>query len=495
MDPDQVWRTAQQLGLRNLQIPSGDGSYLLPFSGGEATMLEISQAYGAFASQGILAGTTSDTDFTSNGNAPINPQVILEVVDASGEEWLNCASQITECRTIKRPLISPQLAYLVTNILSDETARWPSLGHPNPLEIGRPVAGKLGSTISGEDTWTVGYTPDLVTGVWIGNVEPNQEVAVPPTWSADLWHAIIQYATREHPIKEFLPPTGIEKLKVCNPSGLLPSEECPNLVDEVFITGNEPTQPDNLFQTFQINRETGRLATIFTSPALIDEEVFMIVPPEAEDWARDAQIPQAPRAYDVLDVPPSQSSNAIIESPDMFSNVKGSVPIIGRATGKDFSHYRLQIGAGLNPLTWLQIGADIKKPVQNGRLGVLNTSGKDGLHALQLIVVYDDESVESSTIQITIDNQAPHVVIRYPEDGIMLSLSDDQEITIRTEASDDLDLAEVEFFIDGKLVGTLTSPPYAIPWRLKVGDHVLRVKASDRAGNISQVESKIMVER
>jgi hypothetical protein len=86
-------------------------------------------------------------------------------------------------------------------------------------------------------------------------------------------------------------------------------------------------------------------------------------------------------------------------------------------------------------------------------------------------------------------------VIRYPDDSQKLSISETREITIQTEVSDDMDLAEVEFFIDGELVSTLTSPPFAIPWRLKVGDHILRVRATDRAGNISEAKSKIIVER
>jgi len=495
MDPDQVWHTAQQLGLRNLQVPPEDGAYRLPFSGGEATLLEISQAYGVLSSQGILAGSIDNSASPDNGNAPVNPQVISKVIEATGEEWLNCADQITDCRTIKRPVISPQLAYLVTNILSDETARWPSLGHPNPLEIGRPAAGKIGSTITGEDTWTVGYTPDLVTAVWIGTEDPNQSGTILPSWSAGLWHAIIQYATRDQPTEEFSPPPGITELQVCDPSGMLPTEECPNLIDEVFIIGNEPTQTDHLFQSFLINRETGRLATIFTSPALIDEEVFMVVPPEAEDWASDANLATIPEAYDVLEVSPSQPRNARIETPSMFSYIEGSVPIMGRAAGEDFSFYRLQIGAGLNPLTWLQIGDDVHKPVQNGQLGIWDTIELNGLHALQLIVAYDEDRIESTTIQVTIDNQAPKVVIRYPDDGQEFSISDNREITIQTEVSDDMDLAEVEFFIDGEIVSTLTSQPFAIPWRLKIGDHILRVRASDRARNISEVKSKIIVVR
>jgi len=495
MGPDQVWHTTQQLGMRNLQIPPGEGAYRLPLQGGEVTLLEISQAYGVFAAQGILAGVSQDSISTENGNSPINPQVLLKVVDNSGEEWLDCSGQITECRSIKRPVISPQLAYLVTNILSDETARWPSLGHPNPLEIGRPVGAKIGSTITGEDTWTVGYTPDLVIAVWIGIEEPGQEAGVSPAWTAGLWYSITKYATRDLPAEEFIPPPGITELQVCDPSGLLPTDECPHIVSEVFIDGNEPTQTDTLFQSFLINRETGRQATIFTSPALVDEEVYMVVPPEAELWAREANIPSLPEAYDVLDETTSLSNGARITSPSMFNTISGSVPIIGRASGDGFNFYRLQIGSGLNPDTWLQIGEDVHQPVHNGQLGVWKTEGLSGLYALQLIIAHEDDTVESSTIQVTIDNQKPQVHIRYPQDGQKFTLSETDAITIQADVSDDLELAKVEYFIDGDLVTELTSPPYVIPWNIKIGKHILRVRVIDKAGNFSEESLTIIVER
>jgi membrane carboxypeptidase/penicillin-binding protein len=494
MDPDQVWHTSQQLGLGSLQIPSGQGAYRLPFEGGEATLLELSQAYGVLAAQGILAGISQDTDPAQNQNSPINPQVILKVKDNSGNDLVDCTGHITECRTIKRPVISPQLAHLITDILSDETARWPSLGHPNPLEIGRPAAVKLGRTTTQNDSWTVGYTPEMVSAVWLGTGTSNQGIAISQNWAAGLWHAIMQYATRDKPVEEFIPPPGIIEMKVCYPSGLLPTDECPRIVNEVFTIGNEPTQTDNLFQTYLINRETGRLATIFTSPALIDEKVFMVVPPEAEEWAKETNIPTIPESYDVLDINPIQSMNARITSPSMFSTIRGSVPIIGRAAGEGFDSYRLQIGAGLNPHTWLQIGEDVRNPVQSGKLGVWETNGLSGLYALQLIVTFEDDIVESTTVQVTVDNQKPHVLIRYPQESQEIRLSDIEAITILADVSDDLELAEVEFFINGELVAILSSPPYAIPWEIKIGEHSLRVRASDRAGNVSDARVRILVE-
>lgn len=495
MDPDQVWHTAQQIGLNNLQFPSRDGPYLLPVEGGEASLIEVSQAYGVFASQGILAGITQGSDSAQDPNLPIDPQVIIKVEDTSGTLWIDCTGQITECHTIKRPVLSPQLAYLVTNILSDETSRWPSLGHPNPLEIGRPAAAKIGSTISNEDTWTVGYTPDLVTAVWIGTEAQNQEAEFSPNWSAGLWHAVIQYAMREQPNEEFIPPPGITTMEVCDPSGLLPTDECPHVVNEVFTNGNEPTQLDNLFKPFLINRETGRLATIFTSPALIDQKVFMVVPPVAEDWAKEANIPTIPEAYDILDINPVESGNARITSPSMFSMIRGAVPLTGRATGEDFEVYRLQIGPGLNPSTWLQIGEDVDKPVRNGELGTWKTSGLSGLYALQLIVTHQDGTVESATVQVTIDNQKPEVKIRYPEEDQLISLSEIDEITFLVDVSDDLELVEVEFLVDGDLLTTLNYPPFAAPWKTKLGEHILRVRATDRAGNLSIAQLRFVVDR
>ena len=67
-----------------------------------------------------------------------------------------------------KPVLTPALAYLMTNVLSDETARWPSLGRSNALEIGRPAGVKMGQTIDGLDAWVVGYTPSHVVVTWTG---------------------------------------------------------------------------------------------------------------------------------------------------------------------------------------------------------------------------------------------------------------------------------------------------------------------------------------
>lgn len=495
MGPDQVWNITKQLGLISLQVENPDGALRLPFEGGRVSLIELGQAFGVLAAQGTLAGIPQEMNPLENQTAIINPQVIRFVKDYSGNELLDCTSQISECRIVKRPVISPQLAYLVTDILSDETARWPSLGHPNPLEIGRPAAAKSGITSDQKDAWTVGYTPDLLSAVWIGTNNLNQNIVIDPNWTAGIWHAVMQYSNRENPIEEFIPPPGISEVEVCAPSGLLPTGVCPQVVSEVFINGNEPTQTDNLFKNFLINRETGRLATIFTSPALIEEKMYMLIPSEAEDWANQANIPGVPDDYDILNIDPVQSPNARIESPAMFDTIRGTIQITGRAAGLGFQSYRLQVGAGLNPSTWFQLSEGVREPVQNGVLGLWDTKGWGGLYVLQLVVLYEDETVQTSTIQVTIDNQDPEVTLRYPQDNQVLNISDSDTITILADASDDLGLQKVEIFIDNALIAAFTSPPYVLPWSTESGGHSLLVRATDRAGNISSDRINFSVER
>jgi membrane peptidoglycan carboxypeptidase len=488
LGPENVWRTAQQLGLVSLTAPADAASYRLPMEGGEVTLLEASQAYGVFSNQGIMAGHAFGSTESPGETTSIQPVTIQRVEDILGQKiWADWSQPET------RPVINQQLAYLTTNVLSDEAARWPSLGHPNALEIGRPAAAKIGRTLPGNDTWTVGYTPQMVVGVWIGrsdaigSAQPGssseQIERVPPNLAAGLWHAVMQYAHRNLPPQIWAVPPGISQVEVCDPSGMLPTPNCPSIVTETFIAGNEPTQADSLYQTFQVNRETGRLVTIFTPPDLIEDRNYLVVPPDALGWARRAGIDLPPTSYDVIMSPLAVSQDVNITSPAMFGPVRGEVPILGSAQGADFGFYRVQVGKGLNPQQWLQVGEEVTKPVSNGQLAIWDTSGLDGLYVIQLLVVDKEQRVESTFVQVTVDNQAPEVSIIYPVQDQQIDIPDSGKVTLQASATDNLSIAKVEYFLDNQLVASLSQPPFAIPWQAKPGPHTLRVKAFDTAGN------------
>jgi hypothetical protein len=306
-----------------------------------------------------------------------------------------------------------------------------------------------------------------------------------------LWHALTQYTTQNFPATSWEVPPGISNIEVCDPSGQLPTRHCPTVVSEVFLDGNEPTQFDSLYQSLQINRETGLLATVFTPPELMEERVYMQIPPIASQWAERAGVPIPPESYDVIAMPPI-NVNAQITQPQMFQNISGEIEILGTASGDDFISYRLQAGQGLNPQVWVQISDDLTTSVEDGRLATWDAQDLNGLFAIQMIVLRENRRVDTTTIQITVDNKPPEVSIPYPENNQIFQYQFGEYITLQAVAHDNIGLDTVTLFVDDNELTRQSQPPYAVPWRLAVGEHILRVEAIDFAGNSSQ-ESIIFV--
>jgi membrane peptidoglycan carboxypeptidase len=466
MGTESVQNIAASFGL---EFPSG--LLTLDF---DLSPVSLAGAYGVFANSGTQAGQRLT-------GAALKPFAVLQVSGVNHSIWVDwTASQ-------SQSLLSPQLAYLMNHVLSDETARWPSLGHPNPLEIGLPVGAKLSPTLDSSAAWTVGYTPQRVTVVYLegaGSGSTPSTVEGAHLLSADLWHALMQYTLRDLPSASWEMPSGIVTASVCDPSGMLPTAVCPNVVSEVFLDGRKPVQTDTLFQTFQVNRETGLLATVFTSPELVETRTYMIVPPQARLWAESAGIAAPPTAYDTLQTPPVLP-DVHITSPGMFADGRGRIEILGSAAGEHFISYRLEYGQGLYPQAWFQIGTDSTKPLTEGVLGEWDTTGLDGLYALRLMVVLTDQIVEQAVVQVALDNTPPQVAIFYPQAGQELSASQEPQVALQAQVNDPF-LANVEFYMDRVFVGESDLAPYGVFWQAKVGSHTLRVVAIDRAGNTAE---------
>jgi membrane carboxypeptidase/penicillin-binding protein PbpC len=345
--------------------------------------LNAAGAYGVFAQQGVYFGQEIGDAF--------QPVTILKMEGNDGSPWLDWGMPQA------KPVLTPGLAYLMNHALSDESARWPSLGQPNVTEIGRPAGLKLGQTQDALDTWAIGYSPARVVAVWTG---ARQESDLAPRVPAVLWNALMQMASQNLPRDGWAVPVDVSVINVCDPSGMLPTPDCPNLVSEVFLNGNEPLQADNMYRKVAVNRETGLLATVFTLPQFVEERVYLIVPPEARSWAESTGLEIPPGAYDVIQ-PPQINPDVTITAPELFSEVSGNVSIKGTAAGEDFVSYRVLVGQGLNPQEWIQ-AAEGNEPVTDGVLARWNTSGLSGLYAVQLQVVRSDQRVDTAIIQVTV---------------------------------------------------------------------------------------------
>ena len=464
-----TWRLVEPLGITGLERTDESASLL--FNGGAVTPLEIAQAYGVFADEGVRVNSLL------TGKA--GPATVLSILDPDGNlVWDGTQTQ-------SQAVLSAQLAYLVHNVLSDESARWPSLGHPNALEIGRPSGAKLGQTDDGQQVWSVGYTPQRLTVVWLGMPAGDASMKLDTKSAAGIEHAMLQYATNDLPAIDWAVPAGIKTVQVCDPSGLLPTVYCPNVVNEVFIEGNDPTSWDDLYQQVEVDRETGRLATVFTPPELVEERTYLIVPPEARSWAQAAGLSLPPTQYDNIQ-PPETLSDAHITSPAIFAYVRGTVDLRGTAAGDNFTNYRIQVGQGINPTQWLDVGSAVTTPVEENVLGKWDTTGLNGLYAVRLLVQRSKQQFDVATIQVTVDNTSPQATISYPQPEQTLAPSKDGTSTLQVNATDNIGISRVEWWLDNQRLGEVDNAPYALAWQAVPGQHVLFARVYDLAGNMGE---------
>ncbi|MGQ0604174.1 MAG: penicillin-binding protein [Anaerolineales bacterium] len=478
---DNVIRRAHLLGINTLE--TGNYGLALSLGGGEVTLLDMTYAYSVFANMGVMAGVEVPVDLRRPGFRQLNPVSILKIVDRNDET-------LYEHLPATQPILSQELAYLINDVLSDNVSRAPAFGSNSPLVIeGRTAAAKTGTTNDFRDNWTMGYAPQLAVGVWVGNADNSEMQGVSGlTGAAPVWHAVMAYATRNLPADSWPAPPGLVRAKVCVPSGLLPTELCPEMREDIFIRGSEPTAPDNMWQALTINRETGKRATACTAPELREERVFQVLPPEAAEWAQTARILQPPTEYDPIGAECLPSGNIAIQSPQPFAYLRGRIEITGTVKADNFAFFRLQYGRGLNPTQFFQIEGDRFDQTENGWLQFWNTDGLDGLYTLQLLVVKQDQSFETAAFPVTIDNTPPMLSLLAPLPNQTYA-AQDEAIVIQPQVQDNLALARVEFFVDDVLTATVTAPPYSTRISLAGfprGPHTLFVRAHDAAGNVTE---------
>jgi membrane carboxypeptidase/penicillin-binding protein len=461
-----VIKTAHRMGINTLNRDLDYYGLSLTLGGGEVRLLDMAYAFGVFANGGVMAGQPLPTEKQRPGYRELDPVAILMVQDADG----NVLKQYTAPQV--KEVLSPQLAYLMNNVLSDNNARIAAFGQNNELYLeGRPVAAKTGTTENWRDAWTIGFTPQLVTGVWVGNADNEPMNRVPGSLgAAPIWHDFMEKVLEPLPVENFVRPPGIVEEMVCPVSGMLPTEHCPAPVKEVFIEGTQPTGYCDVHQAFRINRETDKLATVYTPPEMVEERVYEIYPPEAADWVRESGVPQPPTEYDSVYGPDLVAGDVAIIQPPPYAYISGGTAIVGHAKSPDFQLWRLEYGEGLNPSAWIQIGGDHHDQRDNAPLDYWDVSELNGLYTLQLRVVENSQNYKDATIQVTVDNISPTVKLVHPPDGKVYVMEDDEYVNIKADTTDNVSMDRVEFYLDNRLIDTSTVAPYSKKWVIVMSD-------------------------
>ena len=451
-------RSAHRMGINGLDRGLNYYGLSLVLGGGEVSLLDHTYAYSVLGNGGVMVGEPVSAEERRDGFRNLNPVTVLQVRDSQG----NILKQY-ETPDAER-IVSSEVAYLMADVMSDDVARAPSFGANTDLTLpDRKVAAKTGTTNGWKDNWTMGFTPQLTVGVWVGNTDnESMENVTGLSGAAPIWNSVMRKYHETAPPSWYERPAGIISRVVCLPSGLLPSETCPasSQRSEIFVAGTEPTLTDTIWQEFEIDTESGKLASPVTPPERIERRIYEILPQEAADWVRENGIEQPPEEETVVSLQDYDPDAAIIE-PTLNGYIGGTYEIKGNARG---GPYRLEYGRGEDPQEWIPIGPEHGGDVVNGRLEVFDTSGlEDGLYALRLIVNRGDGQ-RVWTTRVTIDNTPPDVVVSEPKPDQLYVLEDDEQINMNVLVNDTWAVDRVEYFIDASGFATRTVAPYNERW-------------------------------
>ncbi len=386
---------AQRLGISTLTRP--DYGLSLSLGGGEIPLLEMT---GAFA---VLA----------NGGLRRPPQAIVKIEDGEGNVICEIDTPVP-CRLDGlgqgQQVISPVDAFLISDMLSDNAARAPIFGLNSVLNLGRPAAVKTGTTNDYRDALTIGYTPELVTGVWIGNASnaPMQNLAG-VGGAGPIWNRFMQSALAATPPSNFPVPQGVQQVEVCADTGTLPSPACPEKATRWFAADRPPLPPENdLWQKVKIDKVTGQRAGEFTPAEMVEEKIFKVYPEQYRAWAESHGIPQPPAEESTLfDFAPEVQ----ITQPGEGENVRGVISVVGVANVPAFASYELQYGISHDPGAFSgAIWGPIGQPSSGGILGQWDTATvANGPHTLRVVVRDSFGNSYESRVRLVVDNPAATV--------------------------------------------------------------------------------------
>lgn len=255
---DDMIKMAGEMGITSFTDPSRYG-LSLTLGGGEVKMVDMATAFGVFANEGIKQDLTP----------------ILKVEDSKGRVLEEYKPKIG------KRVLSREVSFLISSILSDNGARTAAFGPASALVIpGKTVAVKTGTTDDKRDNWTVGYTPSYLVVTWVGNNDNrpmNQALASGVTGAAPIWHDIFVELLKDEVNEAFKVPSGVVGANICSFTGGPANDKCTNRF-EYFLAGTVPTKDTYSRAKVWVDKTTNKIVEA-GAPDAEEREEFVIVDP------------------------------------------------------------------------------------------------------------------------------------------------------------------------------------------------------------------------
>ena len=342
-----------------------------------------------FANLGDQTGTTS-------GGA-LHPVSILRIGRENGETD-------DPQPAARKALIDDNLAWLVHYVFSRNSEAVSLADRPSAVKTGK---------IPGEDSRLIsGYTTQISCSLRVGNQKTMSAFITDPDEvrgpAEVLWRSVMEYAHRSLTPSGWEVPSGISQVRICLPSGKLPTPACRETITGVFLRGNEPYEYDDYYVEVPINRENHMLATRYTPAEDTETEIFLNYPENASAWAAENGAEQMPAEYDPIRNT-SQQSSVLIESPAEFQSFSAEgndkIDVIVRLSFREKPEsVRVSIGSGMYPMQWTEVCSG--DSLENGQwlLCSLNSGALEkGLYVLRTAFTLPDRTYRSAETYFTVE--------------------------------------------------------------------------------------------
>jgi membrane peptidoglycan carboxypeptidase len=377
----------------------------LTLGGGDVSLLELTGAYSVFA----------------NGGRRLPPVAITRIEDSNGDV-------VYEYQTPEaQPIVRPDHAYLITSILADNNARTPSFGANSILRLPFEAAVKTGTTNDFRDNWTLGFTPDLAVGVWIGNADytPMEDISG-VAGAGPIWSQVMQAAMPLVAIggpSGFVRPESVVERVICSESGAEPSEWCPSQRVEFFALDQPPLPKEkDLWQKPWIDSFSLLLASAACPDHAVEQLGLDVIDPwarrwlteddQGQQWAEDHGFKDQKVVFVPHDVCNEDTPQPVVGFTDPSEGTVitgGPVALFGRAAApSDFQDWVLEVGLGNDPHSWPDIAHSATPLEQPGRLLDWDPTGlPNGPVTLRLTVRNRSGGKASAVLHLLLNLPAP----------------------------------------------------------------------------------------
>ncbi len=263
----------KKLGMDTFDRGSSFYGLALTLGGGEIRMFDLARAYN------IIANYGNKFSFSN----------IQKIIDVKGKIIFQ---KIQPQKEFILGKYGKEHAYQIIDILKDPSARLKGFGEDSILELSHEAAVKTGTTRNFRDNWTVGFTPQLLTAVWVGNADAKPMKNISGVDGAGpIWHDFMESALAFEPKLTFEKPQLLKEVAICALSGKLPSSYCAERVFEIFVPKTEPKEVDDYHRQFWVLNSNGHIiqkACVDNYPLLQREQkVFVVYPPEVQNWVQE----------------------------------------------------------------------------------------------------------------------------------------------------------------------------------------------------------------